>query len=114
MIEAELEALGSDYRANGYTTGAQADDLGRRLGLRAGDRLLDIGAGCGWPGLYLARTTGCRVVSIDPVGEAATATAERAGVDELTARHQPVVGSGEHLPFRSGRFDAVLHTDVTC
>ena len=32
------------------------------LGLGPGRRLLDVGGGQGWPGLYLARQTGCTVV----------------------------------------------------
>jgi hypothetical protein len=44
---------------------AQADTLASGLGLSAGDRLLDLGTGRGWPGLYLAARTGCRVVLAD-------------------------------------------------
>ena len=53
------------YGADGYTTRAEADAIGRALELGPGDLLLDVGTGCGWPGLYLAATTGCRVVATD-------------------------------------------------
>src|SRR5712692_8962882 len=65
VIELERCVLGSDYGGNGYTTVAQADELADRLGLSSADWLLDVGAGCGWPGLYLARRTGCRVTVTD-------------------------------------------------
>ena len=65
MIEVEGQALGSDYGSTGYTTRDQADDLAVHLQLRPGDRLADIGAGSGWPGLYLADKTGCQVVGTD-------------------------------------------------
>jgi len=58
----ERRVIGGDWGANGYTTMAQADTLASRLGLSAADRLLDIGTGRGWPGLYLAARSGCRVV----------------------------------------------------
>ncbi|MFD0351521.1 class I SAM-dependent methyltransferase [Kitasatospora aburaviensis] len=37
----------------------------RRLGLRPGDRLIDLGCGTGGTGLWLARATGARLVGID-------------------------------------------------
>ena len=50
LIQVEMEVLGSDYQANGYTTVAQADELARVLELGAGDRLLDVGPASIWPG----------------------------------------------------------------
>ena len=61
----EHTVIGGDWGANGYTTIAQADQLGALLNLRQGSLLLDVGAGRGWPGLYLATTTGCSVVLTD-------------------------------------------------
>jgi hypothetical protein len=61
----ERRVIGGDWGANGYTTMAQAATLARALGLSATDRLLDIGTGRGWPGLYLAATSGTRVVVTD-------------------------------------------------
>src|SRR6059036_3424105 len=65
LLKAELAVIGGDWGANGYTTHAQADRLLDALALRPGDRLLDLGAGRGWPGLYLARQSGCDVVLTD-------------------------------------------------
>lgn len=113
-LATELEALGSDYGATGYTTRAQADQLGAVLGLGPGKVLLDIGAGCGWPGLYLATTFGCSVISTDPIAEGATAARDRLVHDGLRSRALAVVASGEQPPIRSGSVDAVVHSDVTC
>ena len=110
----ELEALGSDYRATGYTTREQADDIGRLLELGPGSVLLDIGAGCGWPGLYLATTLGCSVVSVDPIMEGCSASLDRIGSDDLGSRALALLGTGEQLPIRSGSIDAIVHADVMC
>src|SRR6059058_4363503 len=64
-LAAEREAMGTDYGANGYLDVSQADELFTYLELRPDDRLLDIGSGTGWPGLYLADRAGCRVVVSD-------------------------------------------------
>jgi cyclopropane fatty-acyl-phospholipid synthase-like methyltransferase len=111
---AELEALGSDYRATGYTTREQADELGRLLALGPGSVLLDIGAGCGWPGLYLATAFGCSVISVDPIIEGASAALDRIGSDGLGPRALALLGTGEHLPIRPSSIDAIVHADVMC
>jgi hypothetical protein len=79
----ERRVIGGDWGANGYTTIAQADTLADKLGLSATDRLLDIGAGRGWPGLYLAATTGCRVVVTDLPLEGLRGAADRAAARAL-------------------------------
>src|SRR5438132_11183384 len=115
MVTTDLEqaVLGSDYGANGYTPVAQADDLIRILALRPGERLLDVGAGCGWPGLYIATSAGCDVVVTDLPMPGMHRARERIHRDGLTAS-SAVVSTARHLPFRPGSFDAIVHTDVLC
>jgi 2-polyprenyl-3-methyl-5-hydroxy-6-metoxy-1,4-benzoquinol methylase len=110
----EQRVIGGDWGANGYTTMAQADTLARGLGLSASDRLLDLGTGRGWPGLYLAAQTGCRVVLADLPLEGLRVAANRAASEGLTARTGVVASAASGLPFRAGSFDAVIHTDVLC
>lgn len=113
-IAAEREAVGSDYGANGYTTLEQADALLPLLGLRAGDTLLDVGSGCGWPGLYLAQRTGCHVVVADLTAAGMRQAVKRAAEDGIGALTAAVMASARHLPFRPDSFDAIVHADVLC
>jgi SAM-dependent methyltransferase len=110
----ERRVIGGDWGANGFTTMAQADTLAGGLGLSAADRLLDLGSGRGWPGLYLAARTGCRVVLADLPLEGLRVAADRAAEEGLAARTAVVVAAASGLPFRFGSFDAVIHTDVLC
>jgi cyclopropane fatty-acyl-phospholipid synthase-like methyltransferase len=92
----------------------QADTLAHELGLSAGDRLLDLGTGRGWPGLYLAARTGCQVVLTDLPLEGLRVAANRAAAEGLAARIGVVAAAASGLPFRASSFDAVIHTEVLC
>jgi cyclopropane fatty-acyl-phospholipid synthase-like methyltransferase len=114
MLAAEIDALGSDYQANGYTTMDQAIELGRILHIEKGQILLDAGSGCGWPGVFLARRHGCAVVSLDPVSDGATAAQARGAVDGIAEQTWPVLASADAIPIRSGAVDAIVHADLMC
>lgn len=112
--EIETQVIGGAWGASGYTTLDQADELARRLGLRPGVRLLDVGTGRGWPGVYFAARYGCDVVGSDmPVGALAAGVA-RADAEGVGRRYVAVAAAGADQPFRRGAFDAVVHTDVLC
>ena len=111
-LAVERRVIGANFGTNGYTTLPQARSLIRALRLGQGVRLLDIGAGRGWPGLYLAQATGCGTVLADvPITGLRIAVKQR---DELGLA--PLVSicraTGTNLPFRSASFDAVVHTDT--
>ena len=110
----ERIVIGGDFGANGYTTLAQADLIAKRLRLGGSDRLLDVGTGRGWPGLYLSKVTGCSVVLADLPEEGLRTARRRAGVEGIGDRVAAVAASARRLPFAGGTFDAVVHTDVLC
>jgi hypothetical protein len=114
VLQIERAVIGGDWGAHGYTTMAQADQLGDALGLAPGKRLLDLGAGQGWPGLYLAVRRGCDVVLTDVPFEGLRLALGRAETERASDRAAAVVSSARALPFRSDVFDAVVHTDVLC
>ena len=110
----ERAVIGAAYGANGYTTLAQVELIADRLDLRAGERLLDVGTGCGWPGLHLAATTGCHVVATDVPFDGLVRATHRAEADGVAHRVDVVAATGQEPPFVSGAFDAVCSTDVLC
>ena len=110
----ERDVIGGVWGANGYTTINQADELGRRLMLCPGARLLDVGTGRGWPGLYLAQQSGCSVIGTDMPVEGLLQAAHRARREGIDDRVSLVAAAGAAQPFRSSSFDAVVLTDVLC
>ncbi len=112
MVRAERAVIGADYGALSYTTVALADELARCLDLRPGSTLLDIGSGSGWPGNYLAASTGCSAILTDPTFEGMAVAAERSRRDRLDTA--AVVAAGTSLPFRENRFDGATSSDAFC
>ena len=110
----ERSNCGCDYGATSFATREQVDDLGAMLALGPGKRLLEVGAGAGWPGLYLAKKTGCDVTLTDLPIEGLRVARQRAVSDNLNEVSRVAVASGSALPFRQGWFDAISHSDVLC
>ncbi len=112
--EIERSVCGCDYGATSWTTQAEARHVGELLGLAPGRRLLEVGAGSGWPGLYLARTTGCDVALVDVPLAGLRIAAARAVADRLPGACWIALADGAALPFANESFDAVSHSDVLC
>jgi protein-L-isoaspartate O-methyltransferase len=108
----ETETIGAVVGANGFTTVAQAEQLLEVLSLKPESWLLDIGAGRGWPSLYLSERSGCRAVITDLPRPAISAAHARAQELGLAVRCGFALASGSPLPFRHASFDAVVHTDT--
>ncbi len=114
MRQIERRVCGCDYGGTSWTTRQEALQAGELLALGPGTRLLEVGAGSGWPGLYLAGKTGCDVTLVDLPFEGLRIAAERAAADGLAGDCWIAVADGAALPLESGCFDAVLHSDVLC
>jgi SAM-dependent methyltransferase len=114
MLSIERRVCGCDYGSSSWTTRAEADQIAKLLQLRPGLRLLDVGAGSGWPGLYMAKATGCDAVLIDLPFAGLRIAAERAGKDRIPGTCWIVVGDAAMLPFPDGSFDAISHSDLLC
>jgi ubiquinone/menaquinone biosynthesis C-methylase UbiE len=87
-------------------------DLGRALGLRADQHVLDVGSGIGGASRYFAATCGARITGIDLTPEycrLATRFARSTGLaDRLDYRQ----GSALAMPFEDATFDAAYTQHV--
>lgn len=114
MQAIERSVLGCDYGGTSWTTNVQAGQMIDSLQLQPGLHLLDIGAGSGWPGVFLADESGCKVTLLDMLPNALAKAMSRADSDGLGERVSAVVGSGCDLPFGEAVFEALSHSDVLC
>jgi SAM-dependent methyltransferase len=114
MLSIERSVCGCDYGGSSWTTRAEAQRIAALLGLQPGLRLLEVGAGSGWPGLYMAETSGCDVVLVDIPLAGLRIAAERAGKDRIPGTCWAVLADAAILPFPDGSFGAVSHSDLLC
>lgn len=114
MRALERQVLGCDFGGTSWTTRAQADLIPAALGLTPGSHLLEIGAGTGWPGIYLCNRTGCDVTLLDVPVNSLRHARDRARAESLESRCLAIAASGEALPFKNSAFSAISHSDVLC
>jgi ubiquinone/menaquinone biosynthesis C-methylase UbiE len=114
MLEIERRVCGCDYGATSWATRDEVEAIAGLLELGPERRLLDLGAGSGWPALYWARTVGCKTVLVDVPFSALRIATERAAVSGLSTGCWTVAAEGASLPFKSSSFDCVSHSDVLC
>ena len=114
MRDLERSVCGCDYGSTSWTTRREAGRIAHLLELRPAEKLLDVGAESGWPGLYLAHLTGCDVVLVDLPLAALRTALECASADSLSQRCEVVAADGAALPFEDASFDALIHSDVLC
>jgi ubiquinone/menaquinone biosynthesis C-methylase UbiE len=111
-LAVEREVFGVNAGIFSYTTPAQAEELAATLNIGTGMRVIEIGAGSGWPGVAVAEHTGCDAVLTDALVPAVRAAARRGRNKAVIGRLSFAVANGTNLPFRSKSFDAVIHSDV--
>jgi cyclopropane fatty-acyl-phospholipid synthase-like methyltransferase len=115
LEEVRKETYGEDFGQSSWVTGDEYRGFFKKLGLRRGEHVLDVGCGSGAPALFLARETGCHVTGVDisePGIRAGEALAREAGVQDTVRFHLADVG--EPLAFSEGEFDAIACMDVLC
>jgi SAM-dependent methyltransferase len=111
--EVRHAAFGEDVGQNSWLTVDELDRFVSRLGLRPGDRLLDVACGSGGPSLHAARLTGCEIVGVELYEEAvaeARRLAHKAGLGQEASFLQ--ADAGDRLPFEDDSFDAILCIDA--
>ncbi len=113
-LELERAVCGCDYGGTSWTTRAEADQMARLLGLGKGTKLLELGAGSGWPALYLAEQSGCDTTLADIPHDGLRIAADRVAAEPVTGEVSFAVADGAALPFQSAHFDAISHSDVLC
>ena len=114
MLDLERAVCGCDYGATSWTTRSEAQRMSRLLALGKGRKLLEIGAGSGWPALYLAGRSGCEATLTDVPRDALGIAADRVARESLQDKVFLAVADGAELPFKAERYDAISHSDVLC
>jgi SAM-dependent methyltransferase len=114
MRRIEQRVCGCAYGATSWATRDEADRIVTALGLRPGVRLLEVGAGSGWPALYLGAKSGCHVMLSDLPISALEIAIERAARDGIAARCHAVIADAARLPFPDASFDVINQSDVLC
>jgi cyclopropane fatty-acyl-phospholipid synthase-like methyltransferase len=114
MLDLERAVCGCDYGGTSWTTRDEAEQMGRLLDLGEGRKLLEIGAGSGWPALFLAGKSGCDATLADVPFDALRIAADRVASEPSTGEISLAVADGACLPFKDDLYDAVSHSDVLC
>ena len=114
ILDLERAVCGCDYGGTSWTTRDEAEQMSRLMGLAKGKRLLELGAGSGWPALYLAGLTGCDATLADLPHEGIRIAADRVAKEPVHGEVLFAVADGACLPFQHDHFDAISHSDVLC
>jgi len=114
MQAIERSICGCSYGATSWATREEADFIAAVLELAAGIRLLEIGAGSGWPALYLAEKSGCEITLTDLPVSGLEIALERAARDGIADRCRALRADAAQLPFADAAFDVINQSDVLC
>jgi ubiquinone/menaquinone biosynthesis C-methylase UbiE len=115
MQKIERAVCGCDFGGTSWTTREEANSIiSELIAMATPDlKLLDIGAGSGWPGLYLASAVGDATL-VDLPFEGLEIARQRAFREGLEGRLHVSVADARALPFSAHSFDAITHSDLLC
>jgi ubiquinone/menaquinone biosynthesis C-methylase UbiE len=107
VVKAQQQTMWAtgDFAVIGWNTVFPGELLCEAVGLRAGERVLDVACGSGNVALSAARRN-CAAAGIDYVPALIDRARERAAAERLPAHFE--VGDCEAIPFPGASFDAVL------
>jgi SAM-dependent methyltransferase len=108
-----LEAFGEDLGQASWITAPECDEFCRWLGVKEGQRVLEVACGSGGTAVHIAGRCGVSVVGVD-INEAAvlgaTARARAGGVHDRAEFR--VVDADAPLPFADESFDVLFCNDA--
>lgn len=102
------------YIGTSWTTRQEADVILDRLDLKSTSHLLELGAGAGWPGIYLARQSGCAATLVDLPESGLKLANQRAKADGISDRISTIVADAANLPLAPQSFSTINHADLLC
>lgn len=88
--------------------------LALRMGLKEGDKVLDVGCGVGGPAREIATFTGCHVTGLNNNAYQVSRANQITAAAGLSKQLNFVKGNFMELPFEAGSFDAVYQIEATC
>jgi SAM-dependent methyltransferase len=107
-----VEAFGEDLGQTSWITAPECDEFCRWLGLRAGQKILEVACGSGGTSLRIAESFGVAVTGID-INQSAIGAAKNRAKPRAADNHVKfqVADANEALPFPDESFDVVFCND---
>ncbi len=111
--EIRREAFGEDIGQNSWLTADEYRQCFRWLELKPESYVLEIACGSGGPALFMARTTGCRILGVDYSADGVVTANQMAAEQGMSDRlHFQQGDASQPLSFGDQTFDAVVCIDA--
>jgi SAM-dependent methyltransferase len=112
LDQVRKETFGVDIGQNSWVTADEYERFVSRLGITAGEHVLEVASGSGGPALHLARLTGCVVTGIDANASGVATAAQMAALSGQARQVRfAIADATAPLPFRPNSFDGLLTID---